>query len=291
MNIFLNTCLSTIASVGAYGIFYEYSDAKSIQLQEALSTGRVILVAKGTGTYNGESVSLSLRNKSAAELNVIIPRGTLFKPNDNGEQTLITMEDQIVLLESGGKVLKTINAYCSENKDKSPGVKTTFSVDRNKNPLFDSLFVYLKSKSEKIPNKACQDIVWALSDNLPISNISNESKTLKSIRKFLFKLTKQEEFSYTIQMYRSLDQNGYIKEIPINLVGYVELSSEKDKWIYQAVYDEKGKLRYKSNQAFPISKGISDYTFHLGIKGWAKGHYTLKLKNGSEIIQNYPFII
>jgi hypothetical protein len=215
----------------------------------------------------------------------------LFKPFDNGEQTLITFEDQIVSLKPGEKLDKNILAYCSEHKDRSPGFKTTFSIDRNKNPLFDSLFTYLHNRNEKIPSKACQDIVWSLSDNQSVANISNETKTLKALRRYLFKITKQEEVSYTIHKQRSLDEQGYIKEIPINLIGYLELSSDKDKWLHQEVYDPKGKLKYKSNQSFPIPKGISDYTFQLGIKGWVSGTYIMKLKHGSEIVQNYSFSI
>ena len=156
----------------------------------------------------------------------------------------------------------------------------------NKNPKFDSLFVFLKNKT--LPSSQ-QDIVWAISDNSPVSNISMEAKSLREIRSFLCKLTGQEEVNYSMDMATTVNNLGFIDQKPIQLKGFVSFNVPDSKWIHQEVYDENGKLKFKSDQAFEIPKGTSDYTFNIGVKNWNSGKYTLKLKAGSEVIETYPF--
>lgn len=263
------------------------STSKNLTFSEALSQGLIVCNSSGTGGFSGKSVSLNLTNKSASHLTILIPPGTLFYPSDPGQQTLITMDNQLISLAPNSKLKEDVYAYCSELHDRSPNKQTVFSVGRNKNPKFDSLFAFIKPM--KIPSNYHQSLSWAISDNSPVSAIGTETLELQKLRKYLYKITGQEEENFTSDFIESVDDRGYIVRTLYRVKGFIEFNSDKTKWLHQEVYDENGKLKFKSMQAFEIPRGKSDYSFNLVVKGWEKGNYTMKLKCGSEEVEKYPF--
>ncbi len=274
------------SGIGLIVSFTSSTNEIKISLNEAIQKGYIKCNSASTGSFNGKCVKLQLQNNTVRPFQLIIPPGTLFYPSDSGEQTLITVEQQMISLSPSSNKTESVNAYCSEHSDQCPSEGRFFTMGTNKNPKFDSLFVFLKNKT--LPSSQ-QDIVWAISDNSPVSNISMEAKSLREIRSFLCKLTGQEEVNYSMDMATTVNNLGFIDQKPIQLKGFVSFNVPDSKWIHQEVYDENGKLKFKSDQAFEIPKGTSDYTFNIGVKNWNSGKYTLKLKAGSEVIETYPF--
>lgn len=277
-----------LSGLGLLASFSKSNSLTEITLDKAISQGLIHCNSNGAGGYSGKCVSLELRNKTNSNYKIAIPEGTLFYPHDPGQQTLITIEPQFVLLGPAASKTESVNAYCSEHSDRSPGTSTYFSIGKNKNPKFDSLFVFLKNR--KIASSQ-QDVVWAISDNSPISSIGNDTKTLRDLRKYLCKLTGQEEVDYAIEQETIINDRGFITHKPLMLKGFLTFNVNEKKWVHQEVYDENGKLKWKSQQAFDIPKGESDYTFHISVKNWEPGKYTLKLKQSSEVVQDYTFKI
>lgn len=290
----MNTSTSILISMSAGMVFlgsFNYNNSAPVEISflDAVNKGLIHYSSKGAGGFNGKSVILKLQNSSNTNYTVRVEPGTLFYPDDAGQQTLITTENQFVTLNAGTTKSETINAYCSEHSDRSPNTSTVFTAGRNRNPKFDSLFQFIATR--KIPEIVFQAVVWSISDNSPISHIANNTKNLRSLRKFLSQLTGQEEVDYSIDMITSTDQEGYIIQKAYQVKGYVTFNSEKTKWIHQEVFDEQNKLKFKSEQAFEIPRGESDYSFNIIVKNWKPGKYTLKLKAGSDVVETYSFHI
>lgn len=282
----LHILVFLFSGIGLIASFKSSTSEIKISLNEAIQKGYIDCKTSSNGSFSGKCVKLQIQNNTVRLFQLIIPPGTLFYPSDSGEQTLITVEQQLISLAPSSNKTESVNAYCSEHSDHCPPEGVFFTMGTNKNPKFDSLFVFLKNKS--LPSSQ-QDIVWAISDNSPVSNISMDAKSLREIRAFLCKLTGQEEVNYSIHMATTVNNLGFIDQKPIQLKGFVNFNVPSSKWIHQEVYDENGKLKFKSDQAFEIPKGTSDYTFNIGVRNWNMGKYTLKLKDGSEVIETYPF--
>lgn len=279
---------TAVTGVGLLLSFQHSNSAtKNLTFLDAVNQGYISCQISGAGGYSGKSVTLSLTNKSTSQLTILIQPGTLFYPADPGQQTLITMDNQLISLAPKVKQKEDVFAYCSELHDRSPNKQTVFSVGRNTNPKFDSLFAFIKPM--KIPSNYQQSLSWAISDNSPVSAIGTETLELQKLRKYLYKLTGQEEENFTSDYVESLDERGYIVRTLYRVKGFIEFNSDKTKWLHQEVYDENGKLKFKSMQAFEIPRGKSDYSFNLVVKGWEKGNYKMKLKCGSEEVEKYPF--
>jgi len=256
-------------------------------LKSAIRSQKITCQVSTTGKFNGNSVLLEMSNKSSGNLIIVVTPGTLFYPKDSGEQTLIVVEDQIVELSPGEKKKQVINAYCSELHDRCPSGGVGASIGKSSDSKFDSLFVFIKGK--KFDNSIFQNVVWAISDGNDISAISADSKDKKELRKFLSALTGQEEVDYTSDYILTIDSLGYIRRTLHQVKGELEISSAKSRFLYQYVYDENGKMKYKSQLAFQVPEGKSDYRFNIIVKNWSKGNYSMKLKDGKDEIATYEF--
>jgi hypothetical protein len=276
-----------VAGAGLLSFTQNSSSVSETELNTAINKGLIVCESFGAGGYSGKSVTLKLVNRKANHLRIVVPVGTLFYPKDSGQQTLITVEDQIIVLAPGEKKREQINAYCSEHSDRSPNTSTVFTIGKNKNPKFDSLFAFIEPY--KIPQTNHQYMVWAVSDNSPVSAISSDNLESKKLRKFLFKLTGQDEQDFTSGYIITVDENGYIVKTLYRITGDMEFNSDKLRYAYQEVYTPEGKLKYKSNMAIEIPKGISTYNFGIIVKNWPKGKYLLKMKDGKEEVGVYSF--
>jgi len=289
MNTFSYFYVSTCLGMGLL-MSYQISDdqtARELTFIEAVNKGYISCKSTGAGGFSGKTVNIDIVNKTTLPLNITITPGTLFYPSDNGQQTLITVENQLFSLKSKEHKNEAVFAYCSEHSDRSPNTSSTFTVGKNKNLKFDSLFTFMKGM--KIPTSSHQSIVWAISDNSPVSAVGSETRDLKKLRKYLFKVTKQEEEDFTSDYILTVDDQGFIHKTLYQIKGFIEFESDKTKWLHQEVYDENGKLKFKGQQAFEIPRGKSDYSFNIIVKTWEKGTYTMKLKNGNEVVETYPF--
>lgn len=263
------------------------SSSESITLDTAINKGLIYCEFNGAGGFSGKTVVIKMNNKKNGALTISIPAGTLFYPKDPGQQTLITVEEQFVSLAPGEKKSETVFAYCSEHNDRSPNSSSTFTLGKNSKPKFDSLFMFIKPF--KVPQKDHQAMVWAISDNSPVSAVSGNTPSMKRLRKFLFALTGQEEEDFTSDFILSVDENGYIVKTLYQIKGELELSSDKNRFLYQEVYLPDGKMKYRSNMAFEIPEGKSSYSFNICVKDWQKGRYTMKLKDGKNVLGTYSF--
>jgi hypothetical protein len=232
-------------------------------------------------------VKLTLKNNKQQTISIHVPVGTLFYLDDPGQQTLITVEQQIIILAPGEKKSQEIFAYCSEHYDRSPNTSSTFSLGRNKKALFDSLFQF--TGNLKIPESDHQAMVWAISDNSPVSAIGIETLDQKKLRKYLFELTGQSISDFASGYLISIDENGYIVKKLYRITGDMEFTSEKMRYAYQEVYTPEGKLKFRSNMALEIPVGRSDYKFYIVVKDWPKGKYTLNIVDRKEILGTCEF--
>ncbi|MCE2742794.1 MAG: hypothetical protein LW701_04390 [Fluviicola sp.] len=283
-------CLFFSSMVGfSFHSSNQNTSVRLVDFHAAISSRQIKSSAKSVGGHAGACILLKLKNTSVSALKVNVPQGSLFYPADKGEQTLISMEDQYVLLNPGQEIESKISGYCCEHHDRSPMKDRVFSFGKNKMPKFDSLFVQMKGK--KIPNHTFQDIVWAVSDNSPVSNISSDSEELKQLRKYLFKATKQLVVEYSCATYSRIESDGRINTYPYNIKGDLEFKVDHATFISQEVYTKEGKLKDKLPLSFSVLAGKTKFGFNVNVKGWDRGDYVLKLKSGKEEVATYEFSI
>lgn len=73
--------------------------------------------------------------------------------------------------------------------------------------------------------------------------------------------------------------------------GDLSFTCNKGALVYQEIVKKDGTLMHKSNKTNTVRTGNVDFSFSLKVKGWEKGEYSLKVKDGSQVLAEYPFQI
>jgi hypothetical protein len=261
----------------------------SSNFQDAISKHKIIATLKANGHFSGNSVILEMKNNTNTPLKLSIPIGTLFSPSNEGEQTLITVEEQFVLLEPKKKASQVIDGYCCEASDACPKPTSTFQMSANKNEKFNQLFGYMKGKG--ISKSLYQSIVWTVSNNHDVSSIPKDNPTNSDLRKFLCKLTNQIDKWYCSSIKRSIDKSGNIQSNTEFVGGTFSYDCPKNTIIHQEIHKESGGLISRGENKRTVKDGEIVSSFHLNVKNWAKGKYFLKIMTSKNVIAEYEFMV
>ena len=272
--------------------FFSFQSKKNetaeLLFSDACKLRKIKSIQKSNGMHSGKSVILDLQNLTSSTLTLKIPAGTIFEPSNEGEQTLLTVKDQIVSVLPKIKTNVTIDAYCCQAHDASPRETSSFSVNKTTNPKLQKLVDFIKQK--KIDVGYFQNMVWTASDNHSVAAIPNVSPVDKDIRKFLCELTNQKETWYASSQTESLDQNGYIVRNTTEVGGNYRYSCLKNTYVHEEIHKETGGVIMRSQKRRTLWDGPVESTFHIRVKGWIKGKYFLKVMDDkNQVLTSYEF--
>lgn len=262
---------------------------KSIDLQDAIKQGIVKAKFKSNGKHRGNSVIIQLNNLTSAAQTIRIPAGSLFLPAEEGEQTLLQLEDQHILVE--GKSLKQFNipAFCSEAGDRCPSENKEFSLSKTTNPKFIALSQFLAKT--QVDKNLYQDALWVLSDQHELSHIDASTSNAKALRDFLAVQSGQKNNWYSTPREVRIDSNGNFSFQTVKVSGELAFDCQKGSTIQQDICKEDGSTVHKGTKAFtPVTNHVR-YHFNLAVTGWEKGKYFVKVYDGSKTLARYDFSI
>src|SRR5690606_31905115 len=113
---------------------------------------------------------MNLTNTTSAPINILVPAGTTYLPANEDEQTLIQLEDQLIVLSPKQTKSTNIAAFCMEASDRCPTSSSAFKIAPTTDKKLTELTTYIKGKT--IDKGSFQNAVWAISDGHSVSNIS-----------------------------------------------------------------------------------------------------------------------
>lgn len=264
-----------------------YSPTKTIDLQTAIQSKQVTADISSNGKYRGRSVQLSLNNTSDQSIEIKIPAGTIYMPSDDGEQTLVQLEDEMIALAPGKSNQLLVPAFCTEASDRCPKRDGKFTIGKTKNAKLKKMISYLKGK--KIDKSTYQDAVWAITDNESISNIDAADPATTAFRKHVAALTGQKDTWYTSPQEHQVDQRGNINSETVTIKGELKFNSDGKSAVHQELCDHTGKVLYKSNASTPRKSDNVTMRFSVRVKGWEKGDYIVKVVQGTKELKQFPF--
>lgn len=183
---------------------------------------------------------------------------------------------------------KVLDGYCCNASKKCPTKGNKFTLSNNKVTHFDKVAALLKGK--KYGNGVHQNVVWALSDNHALSNITADNpETVRSLREEIAKITGKKNEWYNSPQEETVDPFGNINRESVSVEGDIELTFATDVKVHQEIQDSVGNVLVKGVDSRPLHKGAVKYHFALQVKGWKKGTYYVKLMNGTQVLTKNEF--
>ena len=260
---------------------------EELDIQSAIDAKKISADIQSIGRHEGKSVSLKLKNNTLKNLRIKVPAGTLFYPEDNGEQTLIHLENDLIVLKPHGEYSGFLAGFCTERNDRCPSEAAAMKISYSQNAQFKKLTDYLKGK--KINKGVYQDAVWAISNGSSITNIDASEPSAAALRKFMAELTGQKDTWYSSPQSRRVDENGNIVHETVVIKGKLEFDCKKNAKVRQDIYKENGESVFVSEKYMVASTPHVNYRFTLRVRGWEKGKYYIRIHDGTDEITRYYF--
>lgn len=283
------TITSVIVALLITQAFTSPDSQKEILLRDAISNHTVSTQIRSNGDYSGNSIILSISNNTNAKLNIKIPAGTLYHPEEDEEQTLIQLEDEFIVLNPKGTYNGELAAYCTESDDRCPTENGTMEMAFTEKKEFIDFLEYLKGK--KIDESTYQDAVWAISDGHSISHIVAVDEEEKDLRNYVANLTNQEDSWYTSPRNVQVDESGNFNYETVNIEGDIEFDCTRGAKVRQDIYKADGEAMYISEKFLVINSTHASYWFKAHVTGWEKGEYYIKIHDGTNEIARFPFTV
>lgn len=263
--------------------------SKSFSLIEAINSKVLSATITSTGNYSGNCINIKLINNTNSPLTIIAEGGTKYHTDDDGEQTLIQIEENVIALKPHATYSGKLAAFCTEASDRCPSENSTMVLSKNTNVKFDNLIHYLKGKH--IPKTTYQDAVWAISDNKSISNISNENIEAQNFRTYMAELTGQKNTWFASPQNVHVDDQGNFNYETVNINGELEFDCAKGAKVRQDVMKSNGEPMFESEKTMTAQTTHIRYKFRMSVRGWELGEYYIKIHDGTNTLAKYEFSI
>lgn len=260
-----------------------------VDLEDAIKKGMVKIEPVSKGGYSGDCINLKLTNLSKGELNLVLPAGSVFHPEDDGMQDIFVPQDQLFVLEKGKTLQRPVRGYCCQASDRSPSSGTTFRLAKSKNPKLQELASFLKKN--RFSDHITQSAVWCVSDDHNVSGIYHSDRSkVQPLRDVLCKLTGQKDVWYSTDTDHVMDDDGYIRCEPKLITGAIKCKADAPVGIRAEVKGVDVEREYKIPGELKLPRaGEFEYDFNLRISGWQKGKYQVLIFAGDKKIHTQDF--
>lgn len=264
------------------------SEPVSFSLFDAVQKKLVKVVFKGRGysaenrsAHYGKCISLNIKNVSSQRLELKLEAGRKLRCYKDTVQDMMVSRSEMFALGPGGSSDFTINAFCTEKHESSPGDKTVY----NMTGMADG---YLYQLVQLIESLDCQDnmgqqAVWVLTDNISPDNIRGgdaaKAKKLKDFVDFALNKIKSRNAGGVIYDYSFPDKTteGF------KITGEINWDMPYSGTVTLSVYDNKGKKVADIFTGVPYKSGFQSFNYELANGMFREGEmYWLKVVSGGQ---------
>lgn len=256
---------------------------------DAIESNQIIFSAKSNGGHSSESIVVAIENIGKIS-SVIIPAGTRFVSESEGDQDLLTTEDEFIALKPGKTELK-LNGYCVQKSHSSPEENSNFTLIKEDIEQLVELAKYLNQK--EIASSVKQTAIWCVTDNADVSGIYEENnEEVSELRDYVCNLTGIENVWYNTDPTYSVDVNRNIIHAITKVEGHLSYTVTKTGNLAMEICNEEGEIIRTFGGTSRITHlGDFNFNFSLAVQGWESGSYSVHVKIGSDEIHRTSFQI
>lgn len=283
MKTLINFCV--IAVLGIAFASFSFAD-NTITLNDAIAQKKVTatVLPYGENGYS-EGLRVNVKNVSGKNLRLVMPKGTIFVPDNGEEQTLVTSGDEVFALNAGQQKQIIRPGFCTEYHDGGSDDESTFKLSVSKNEKLLNIIGLMDSL--KITEKdAIQHSIWCVTDNNPIGYIGVSDTTKeRKLRERLCALTGQKMPWYETEAVIEQTPEREFVILSKTVEGELSFYSKDAVNMQGFVKDSTGKVVWENPNKIIGPKGNVTFWYKLTVEGWEPGkYYVVYNDRGKEII-------
>ena len=270
-------------------VLVSYSNKKEqpINIFDAINNNQIKFKAIANGGHALASIVVEIE-KTGNINSIIIPSGTRFISEHEGDQDLLNVDEEIIVLKTRN-TQHVINGYCVQKLHSSPEGDTEFTLAKEQDKNLIKLANYLNKK--EIDPHIKQTSLWCVSNGTGVSGIYDDgNEQVKKLRAYVCDLTDQKDVWYNTNPSYSIDENRNIISETTKVEGNISYKVTKKGSLAMEVCDESGAVIRSFGGSSPVNH-LGDYKFNfkVTVKGWEAGSYSVRVKIGEDEIHRAYF--
>lgn len=273
------TCLLFI-----FIVFNASAKKDTVAISKAFLKKIIKLDIKGKGGYQGECLSMKIKNNSADSILIFIEAGWRFDSSDSTMQDILVVKDQYLPLAKKQEKTFGVEGFCCQAHKAGPAEKSKFAIGDSAKGQLRTIAKYLNKIKVSISN--LQHAIWVVSDNNDLSSVEDDgTDASKKLREFIAKLKGIEVPFYNTKY--KVEPGPAFSGKPKNITAKLNYTINNDLAMVMAnIRDEAGTIV----KSFIIQKGAmrGEYTFDMDwdVSNMTKGKYTVRIyENQRELIK------
>jgi hypothetical protein len=262
-----------------------------LEFIQAIQDKKISVAVASTGNHSGKCMELKIKNLTNVSYTVTVAAGTVFVPEDEGEQTILVPQKQLIVLQPGEIKTAAVEGYCTELSDRCPQKSSSFTISKNTSqPLTDLIQVLaaLKNPDESL----IQQSIWCITDGQSPSNVASANAVhAKTVRDFLFKRIGQADTWYSTRRTPEVAADRSIVNNALEITGKIDIKAAKPMELIGVVKNEAGEVVWKYPYRTSLPAGDIVFDFNLKVQNWKSGNYYIIYSCEGAVLLNQKFTI
>lgn len=241
-----------------------------------------------TSVYFGKSIVLSIQNKSGNHLRLKLENGRVFSAQDEAVQDMVVTHGELITLHRGRTQEHEIYAMCAEMTDQAPSASNSFTLGTM--AVEDVQGMTALVEKYKVQNSSGQDAVWAITDDIPVSNLYfDDPRAEKEIKEYAYAVTGQQKESMPENeaLYEEEAAPLEVREIS----GTFSFTIESKSMVTLVLYGPSGEVAQEIYKGQPLDRAEYDIDFSAGSAHLQPGTYVMKLWVDRELAKTMEFVV
>ena len=263
---------------------------RRLNLQKAMELKLVKAGASSLGAYQGNCISMSLKNLTADSLLVVVEAGRRLNSKEDRYQDIIITREEFITLRKAEEKKFNVKGYCCQASNAAPCLNAKYDVNTMADSGLVALARFLNANS--FDTQAEQHAIWAVSDKRPTAAISNKYDSLVLPLKRQVAAIKGEKLPwYNLMVVTYVYSTGHLDSHASLLNGNLDFSNNEEGYGTLKVYDEKGRQVCITESKWRKAGTGQKYALSLPVKTLNPGKYRIELTLDKILLATQAFEI
>lgn len=250
------------------------TDDKFISVEDAMRKNLISIEIRSTGGHSGECIEVKLENLSHDSLFLLVEPGRKLVSYDTTTQDILITRDEYLMIAGRQSHSLSIFGFCCESSMNSPYDSSLFSLGQMADSALVALACFLNEND--FPLDACQDAVWALSDDHDLAYVHDDDPDkINDLVDFVAKLKGVERPWYSLENQAS--ENSVYSPKVSYISAVIQIYIPRNGFITVNITDESGNVMEVFEYMEPYQPGAFEYSFKIPVIDWPCGTYYFNL--------------
>jgi hypothetical protein len=252
----------------------------AISIQDALAKKLIKIENIETSTLSSEkTIVLLVQNTQKRHLQLEIPSGTIFQPEDSLLQPIILTNRETFTFAPSEKHSFSLSGFCGNAPKYNPLNGSKYKLNGLVNGALSDIIKFIGQHNIQDTGEI-QNAIWAATNQHRAEAISNEA-----FKQFVARTTGQTLRAIQV-IYNQSTHPGEAAIVNNKLIvkGLFRYTSEKDLVANLGLYDENGSLLKNLQTNLRHQKGIHKFGFNFEISNLKHQRYFIRLVSGKATI-------